>query len=310
MHQRRKNMKTNQALTQDKNQKVQNAKEKKAVLKGIAYNAANLKFNAVDDLKAVLSQVYATMDKVHEMYERTSKELTFIQKDIDDIKGKEELEKADIEKIDELESQKNKWRALLKAYTKVTLQNRKEILDIIEEETYSAYKCRFDDESGFYTSIYTCIYNHYGQKLDDTVLRFIGQNVGSQLANVKNWGTSLINDTKGQQYACMVLYCLIQVAIDKKQLNMKIIDKTFDEIERIAENCYSGYTAIQIPSRVSKTWYKNALKENCLYIETKKVPFGKNGVPTEKTLNAMTFNEIEKYFYACVNANKFVSTYH
>lgn len=298
--------KATQILNETKEQKQKELKIKKPVLNKVKYDASLLKFNATQDFKEMLTKIYATMVDAYGVHEKVVKQIVILDDKKSKITCKTELTDDDYTVIENIESEKSKLRKLADAYKKNETAIQSSVINALIKTTYDTYKNRFDDGKGFFKALNAWA-KTYGQNLDNTVLSFIDKNVGSKPASIATWGDGLLDNTSDGVYALTVLYCLMQVAIDKNQMSMKLIEKSFDEIEEIA-NTFNAYKAIQVPSRTTKAFYKNAILENDIAIKHKLVEFKDNKI-VKKSLNALTFEQIEMYFNACVKNNKYVVTY-
>lgn len=236
-------------------------KEKVQYVKGIKYNPKKVKFAWSKEMMEMLSKAYAYKGHIYDVDSKYRNNIAFLTQEIENIMDKEEKSDEDFARLNELDKERRKSQACLSAFKRGERENVQYIVDDINSRLYEAYCMRQVDENAWIKAL-SDYFKSFDMACDNSLVKFISDNVGSRVASVKNWHAFMVDNMTVNGFGDLVLSLLLQLAIDKSAFSAKIIESELKGVAKVAIEEFDSFKTVERPNaKTTKAWYKAVLEE-------------------------------------------------
>ena len=221
------NVNLNMALDNSVSYARENLVSKIAVVKGIQYNPKKVRITATKAYAAMISEAYAFKTCVYDVDSKSRNNIAYHNAEIEKLINKDTLTPQEEKRLALHIADRARTQAGLRAFTKAQRATVQPILADIASRLYDAYAMRMKDAKGWKAAL-SAYFESYEMRCDNSLVTFLSDNVGSRVARVKDWHSNMVDNMTPQAFADLFLACLLQLAVDKSMISMKIVESTLD----------------------------------------------------------------------------------
>lgn len=221
------NVNLDKALETSANYARENLKEKVAIVKGIQYNPKKVKIVVSKAYAEMVSSAYAFKTCVYNVDAKCRANISYYSSEIEKLMDKETRTKQEQASLELAIANRARTQAGLRAFTKAQRATIQPIIDDIASRLYNAYVNRMANPKMWENAL-TSYFASWEMACDKSLARFLSDNVGSRVARTKDWHATMVDNMATQAFADLFLACLLQLAVDKSIISMRIVESTLD----------------------------------------------------------------------------------
>ena len=232
------------ALDNSANFARENLKEKVQYVKGIIYNPKKVKMTVTKAYAETMSQAYAFKSCIYDVDSKCRNNIAYHSAIIDDLASKDSLTEMEQARLALHKAERAKVQAGLRHFNKCQKATIQPIVDDIASRLYTAYTQR-QIKPTVWENALNEYFASYEMKCDKTVVKFLSDNVGSRMAKTKDWHACMVDNMVVNQFAELVLACLLQLAIDKSVISATIVESTLKGASEVPTGEIDDYVYIK-----------------------------------------------------------------
>jgi len=230
----------------------ENLKNKVQYVKGIQYAPKKVKLVASKAFVEDMSACYAFKAHVYDVDSKYRNNIAYLSAEMAELEGKEELSESEKARYALCKADRAKAQACLHAWNKAEKMAVQPTLDDIASRLYGAYVNRQVNEDGWKSAL-ADYFTSYGMTCDDSVVKYLSDNVGSRLAKTRDWHKCLVDNMVVGQFADLVLALLLQLAVDKSIISGKIVESELKGVEVIMIEEFDDFKTVRRLDSVTAT---------------------------------------------------------